>query len=160
SNGQETSSPPPDYRKPRLRPALAEAELLEVGPDLGPGRLDGLDAPALSEGVVQFLLGHPSRPVRARLLVADAHQEQPTARLQHRRHPLDIAAAVLVAEAVEEAAVDHVIEPLAPVLERQGVPDQEGRLHASLGCLALGPTDRFLDEVDARDRAAPAGEVQ
>ena len=51
-------------------------------------------------------------PWVARFLVAEAQQEQPTARLQHRRQPIDVTAAVLVAEDVEEAAVDHVVEPL------------------------------------------------
>jgi hypothetical protein len=116
-----------------LRPALGEGQILEVRPDLGPGRLDGLDDPALGEGVVKLLLRHPPRPLRARLLVAEAEQEQPSARLQDGRQPLNVGPAVFVAEDMEQAAVDHVVEPLRPVLEGQGVHDQEGRGHALVG---------------------------
>src|ERR1700730_14939607 len=76
------SSRPPDHCKPRLRPALAEAQVLEVGPDLVAGWVDGFDDPALGEGVVKFVLRHLPWPLRARLLVAEAEQEQPTAGLQ------------------------------------------------------------------------------
>src|SRR5207248_667035 len=47
-----SSSLPPDHCKPRLRPALAEGQVLQVGPDLVAGRLDGFDGPALGESVV------------------------------------------------------------------------------------------------------------
>jgi hypothetical protein len=40
---------------------------------------------------------------------------------------------------VEQAAVDHVVEPLVPVLQRQGVFDQERGRQTSLGCLSLRP---------------------
>jgi hypothetical protein len=59
------------------------------------------------EGIVQFHLRHPPRPLGARLLVAKAPQEQPTALLQHHRQPFDVAG-VVIAEDMEEAAVDHV----------------------------------------------------
>ena len=36
-------------RKPRLRPALAEADVLQIGPDLEPCWLDGFDLPAIGE---------------------------------------------------------------------------------------------------------------
>jgi hypothetical protein len=61
---------------------------------------------------------------------------------------------------VEEAAVYHVVEALGPILQRRGVFDREGGLHAPLGCLAPGPVDRILDEVDARDLASPSGQEQ
>ena len=41
------SSQPPDHREPRLRPALAERDVLQVGPDLVPRRPDLLDGPAV-----------------------------------------------------------------------------------------------------------------
>ena len=99
-------------------------------------------------------------PCVAWLLVAEAEQEQPTARLQDRRQPFDVAPPVLVAEDVEQAAVDHVVEPLGPVLQRQGVHDQKRGRHAPLGCLPLRPLDRLVEEVDARDLAASAGEEE
>src|SRR5262245_51884025 len=107
---------PPHDHEPRLRPALAERQVLHVEPDLDPYRLDGLDAPARTEGGVQLLLRPPPRPLRPRLLVTEAQQEQPTARLEDGRQPLDVTVTVLVAENVEQAAVDHAVEPLAPVL--------------------------------------------
>src|SRR5438105_4895960 len=96
------SSRPPDYRKPCSRAALAEGQVLQVGPDLVAGRLDGFDRPAFGKGVVQLRLRHPPRPLRPRLLVAETEQEQPTARLQNRRQSLDVAEAVVVAEDVEQ----------------------------------------------------------
>jgi hypothetical protein len=66
----------------------------------------------------------------------------------------------LVAEDVEQAAVDHVVELLCPALQRQGVHDQEAGRQTSLACLAPRPVDRLFEEVDARDLAAPAGEEQ
>src|SRR5262249_12064166 len=100
------------------------------------------------------------RPLRPRLLVAEAQQEQTTAWLQHRRQPLDVAGAVVIAEHMEQAAVDHVVEPLGPALERQGVLDQEGRLYASLRSLPLRPLDGHVEEVDSRDLAPSPGEEQ
>jgi hypothetical protein len=91
-------------------------------------------------------------------LIRETHQEKPTARLQDRGQPFDVPAAVLVAEDMEQAAVDHVVEPLGPVLERQGVFDQERDLHAPLGCLTLCPLDRHFQKVDAGDFALTPGE--
>jgi SAM-dependent methyltransferase len=55
------------HREPRLRPAVPEAAVLRIGPDLVPGRLDGLDDPPLGEGVLDLLPCHPPRPPLARL---------------------------------------------------------------------------------------------
>ena len=42
---------PPDDHEPHLRPTLRKRGLGELRVDLAPGRLDGLDLPAVSEGV-------------------------------------------------------------------------------------------------------------
>jgi hypothetical protein len=42
------------HHEPRLRAALAETGVLQIGPNLGPGRLDGLDLPAPGEGVLDL----------------------------------------------------------------------------------------------------------
>src|SRR5262249_33244483 len=84
---------PPDDREPRLRAALRELDLGEPQVDLNLDRLDGLDLPAVGEGVVQFLPRHAPRPLRPRLCVAETHQEEPAARLDHPRQPPDVAAA-------------------------------------------------------------------
>lgn len=67
----------PHHHEPSLRPTLAEVEVLQIGPDLVPGRLAGLDHPALGEGVLDLLPSHPPRPLIARLGVRKAEQEQP-----------------------------------------------------------------------------------
>jgi hypothetical protein len=54
SRSKQTSPRPPHHHEPRLRPALAEADVLEVWPNLEPCRLDGLDLPALSERVLNL----------------------------------------------------------------------------------------------------------
>src|SRR6266545_1112918 len=151
---------PPDNRQPRLRPALAEGQVFQVGADLVAFWLDGFDGPALGEGVVQFFLRHPPWPLRARLLVAEAEQEQPTARLQDTRQALDVPPAVVVVEDVEQAAVDHAVEHFGEVFEGQGVHHEEGGRQPPLGRLAPGPGDRLFEEVDARDLVAPTGEEE
>ena len=59
---------------------------------------------------------------------------------------------------MEQAAVDHAGEPLAPVPERRRVLDQE--LHRRPRSAAFRPADRLLHKVDAGDLVAPGGEEQ
>src|SRR6266446_5866339 len=153
----EFSCSPPDYCKPSFRTTLAEGELLQVGPSLDPGWLNGFNVPSLSEGGVQFLFRYPTRTLSSRLLVAEAHQVKATAWLQDRRQPLGIAFPVLIGKNVEQARVDHVVEALRPVLERHGVLHQEGDVQSSLGGFEFSPPNRLFQEVDARDLVAPAG---
>src|SRR5262249_44698571 len=86
----------PEEREPRLRPALGEREIRNLRVPLDPAGLDGLDLPAIGERVVQFLARHPPRPLRPRLRVAEAQQEQPAARLEHLPQPPDVAPPVVV----------------------------------------------------------------
>src|SRR5260370_11237689 len=65
-----------------VRPSANRQRRSASRPDLAAGVLDRPDAPALGEGVVQLLLRHSAWPLRARLLVAEAEQEQPTVPLQ------------------------------------------------------------------------------
>src|SRR5438445_129092 len=74
------SAQPPHHREPRPRPALAERDVLQVGPDLEPRRADLLDGPAVREHLPDLPLRDPPRSLRARFLVAEAEQEEPTAR--------------------------------------------------------------------------------
>src|SRR5262249_53363969 len=64
---------------PRLRPARRELDLGEVRVDLDLDGLNGLDLPAVGEGIIHLLPRHPPRALRSRLLVAETHQEQPAA---------------------------------------------------------------------------------
>src|SRR5205807_7446639 len=114
-----------NHSEPRLRPALAEGHVLQIGTNLDAPWFDGFDVPTVSEGGVQLFLRNAPRPLRPWLLVAEAQQEQSAAGLEHSRQPLDIAAAVVVAEDVQQAAVRHIVDPLGPVLERHGALDEE-----------------------------------
>src|SRR5262249_15138700 len=50
TKGRGLRSPrPPHHHEPRLRTAGAEADLVQIGPDLEPGRLDRLDHPTSSK---------------------------------------------------------------------------------------------------------------
>jgi hypothetical protein len=49
ANKRPASSHPPHPHEPRLWPALAEADVLQIGPDLESCRLDGFDLPAIGE---------------------------------------------------------------------------------------------------------------
>ena len=60
---------------------------------------------------------------------------------------------------MEQAAVDHAGEPLAPVTQRRRVFDQELHRQAPLGRLARARRS-LLHEVDPGDPVAPAGEEQ
>src|SRR5579883_3475701 len=150
----------PHYREPRFRSALAERKILEVGVDLDPDRLDGFDAPALGERIVQLLFRDAPRPLAGRLLVAEAHEEDSAARLEDRCQSVDVFLPVLVRENVEQAAIDHIVEPLAPVLERQGIFDEERDGRAAFGCLLLRPLDGQLEKINARDLPASTGKEQ
>src|SRR5262245_39469302 len=123
--GASDSPVPPDDREPRLRPALRERDFGELRVHLDLAWPDGFDLPAIGEGVVQLLPRYPPWPLRPRLRVAEAQQEQPAARLEHLRQSPDVAPPVVIREDVEEAAVDHAGEALAPAAERRRVLDQE-----------------------------------
>src|SRR5258708_7456533 len=110
-----------DYRKPRLRPSLAESKVRQIGPRLNPSCLNGFDVPSRHEGIVQFLFRHSAWPSSSRLLVAEAHQEQLPARLQDCRQARQVISPILIGKNVKQTAVDHVIESLGPVLESQSV---------------------------------------
>ena len=64
--------------------------------------------PAAKASSISFLR-YPPRPLIARFGVREAEQEQPTARLQDRPQPPDVLPPVLVAEDVEQPAVDHAV---------------------------------------------------
>jgi hypothetical protein len=98
-----TSSGPPHHHEPRLRPAVAEREVLQIGPDLEPRRHDTLHGPPLSKGDLNLLPGHPPWSLCPRLLGAEAEQEGPTAQLHDRRQPLDTAPPIIIVEDVEWA---------------------------------------------------------
>src|SRR5262249_20398251 len=116
--------------------------------------------PAIGEGVVEFLPRYPLRALGSRFLVTKTHQEHSAARLDHPRQPLDVAPPVVVGEDVEQPAVDHAAEALAPVAQRCRILDQELYRQAPLGRLDPGPPDRLVQEVDAGDPVAPGGEEQ
>ena len=61
---------------------------------------------------------------------------------------------------MEQAAVDDVVEALAPVLERQGIFDEEDNGEPPFGCLAFGPLDGLFEEVDAGDSKPSTGKEQ
>ncbi len=67
---------------------------------------------------------------------------------------------MIIGKNVKEAAVDHVVESLAPVVQGRGVLDEEVHGKAALGGLAFCPPDRFFEKIDAGDLVAAAGEEQ
>src|SRR5579871_3596478 len=103
---------------------------------------------------MQFLLRYTPRTLRSRFILRKAQQKKATARFENRRQPLDVAAAVPIAEDVEQATVDHVVEPLGPIFERQSVFDEKHDLQTSLRSFALRPLDRHFEKVNARDLAS------
>src|ERR1051325_9288728 len=109
---------------------------------------------------MQFFLRNPPRPLCAWLVIAEAEQEKATGWFQHCRPTFDVLFAVLIREDMKQAAVDHAVESLRPVLQRRGVLHQEGDGQSSLGCFAFGPLDWFFEEVNAGDFVASACEEQ
>src|ERR1051325_3479134 len=61
---------------------------------------------------------------------------------------------------MKEAAVDHVVESLAGVLEAHGILDQKSDCQSSLRCFSFGPIARLFKEVNAGHFVATTGEVQ
>ena len=53
--GSSGSTRFPHGDEPRLRPVLAEGDVLQIGPDLEPGRLYKLYCPTLGKGDFDFL---------------------------------------------------------------------------------------------------------
>src|SRR5262249_10044031 len=134
-----TRTLPPDDREPELRPALRELHLGKLRVDLAADRLDRFDLPAVGEGVVKFPPRDAPRPTVSGLLVAEARQERPAARLDHPGQPLDVAPPVGVGEDVEQAPVERGGKPLAPAGQFPRVLDQELDRQAPLDRLASGP---------------------
>src|SRR4051812_35582167 len=101
---------PPEHRDPRSRAALAERDVLQVGPDLEPLGANLLDDPTDHKRLPKLPLGDPSRALGAGLLVAEAQQEDATSWLRHMGETCDVACPILIGEDVEQAAVDHAAE--------------------------------------------------
>ena len=99
---------------------------------------------------MHFLFRYPARSGGSRFFVAEAHQEQASARLDDAGQTDDVARAVFIGKNVKEAAVDDAVEALVPVREFQGVLYKERNRQTSLVRLALGSADRFFDKIDAR----------
>ncbi len=66
------------HNEPCFRPTLRERKARQIGPDLEPRRLNGLDGQASGEGVLDFLRRHPAWTMRSWLLIGEAHQEKAT----------------------------------------------------------------------------------
>ena len=63
------------------------------------------DHPALGKGIFNLLPCHFSRPLRSRLLSAEAKKEQPSARLEDRSQPCDVFLVIPRLKNVEQYAV-------------------------------------------------------
>src|SRR4051794_33370429 len=74
------SAQPPDHGEPRLWPALAERDALQVRTDLEPRRVDLLDGPDVRKRLPKLPLGDPPRALGAGLLVVEAQEVSPVPR--------------------------------------------------------------------------------
>ena len=70
---------------------------------------------------LEHALQNTSRPVGARFLIAEAHQEEPTAGFQHGCQAGHVLLLIFVREAVEQAAVDRAVESFIPIGELQRI---------------------------------------
>jgi len=92
----------------------------------------------------------------ARLLVAETELEQPTARLDDRRQAFDAAAAIFVAEHMEQAGIDQRVENFGKLLQGQGVHHKEGcrkDLEISLGFGSAGQRESAKKPIFSSRRA-------
>src|SRR5262249_10247561 len=146
-----TFSCPPYDGKPRLGTARGEGKILEIGNDRKLDGLDGFNRPPFAEGVMEFLLRNPPRPLSSWLLVAEAKQETTAAGFQDFRQACDVLLPVFVGKNVKEAAISYIVKALAPVRECRGIFDQKGDRLAALRCLLFGSPDRFFQKINAGD---------
>ena len=95
---------------------------------------------------------HPARSLVAWLLVAEAQHEVAAAGNECGPHAVGKSRAVLVAEDVEQPAVEHGAEGLPEIGQLPGVPQEEPRRET-----AVAP---FLSGVQRRGRDVDAGDVE
>src|SRR5207253_7781858 len=122
--------------------------------------LEGFDFPVIGKGMAQLGLRDASRSFRSRGGVAETKQEQTPNGIEDGLEPAHVGNAVRVGKNVKQAGVEHVIEAFGPLMEFQGIFDQELDDEAALGGLAPRRSDGFLQEVEAGDSMAPCGEEQ
>lgn len=70
------SALPSDHREPRLRAALAENDILQVGANLEPRSMDLFHGPTARERSTKLFLRNPPRSLGAWLLVAETEQNE------------------------------------------------------------------------------------
>ena len=96
----------------------------------------------------------------AGFLGAETHQKQVAARLKHVGQGLNIAAAVVVGEAVEQAAIQDRGVPFIALGEGERIGNAEVGRQAALGGFGAGAADRLFQEIEAGDLMAARGKVQ
>src|SRR5262245_32542847 len=109
---------------------------------------------------MQFLPSHATRPYLAGLLVAEAHQEQSAARLQHMRQPVDVPAPRFIIDHMEKARVEHRREPLVPGFQCERVLGKELDRQTALAGLCPGTANRLVEVIDASHPMSAGGEKQ
>ncbi len=112
------------------------------------------------EGILDFLLADPPRPLVSRLLIGKAEDVQQSSMLKHVAKPLDESRAFLVSEGVEQTAVDHRVELPPEFLQFESVPDDESGFNTSLSSFRLGPFDSNRHEVETPRFVAAGRQIQ
>jgi len=104
----------------------------------------------VGEGAPDLVLRDAPRAPVARLVLAEAEQEEPSTLGDDGSEAVDVAGPVPVVEHVEETAVEDSVELLPEGGQREGVAHDEAGGQPPLARLGLGPPDGGRRQVDAR----------
>src|SRR3954451_14936261 len=148
-----------NFDKPSFGSARGESGTFEIRIDFEMSGLDRFDLPAVGERGLQFFACDAAWPELAGFFVAEAHEENVAASIENVGEPVDILAAVVVAEDVEEAGIDDRVEAVGQLAEFGGVGDAEVDVEISLGCFCAGSADWFVQVIEACDLMAFFREV-
>jgi hypothetical protein len=107
---------------------------------------------------VEIVAGDSARALALWLFIAEAEEEEMAGGVEDVGEAVDVAGAVFIGEDVEEAAVDDGVEFLVPLIEGEGVFDEELGGEVALLGFELGAADGFFEKVDAGDLVTFGGE--
>ncbi len=112
-------------------------------------RLDGVDVPALGEGVAQLVLSHPPRAPVPGLALAETEQKEPSAWAKRAANAACISRTILVLEHMKDSQVGGGVEALIPLVEVENVRDVKADRDAAAAGFVACLADRLRRSVDA-----------
>ena len=124
------------------------------------GCLDVPDLPSTLEGVSDFLLGNPPRPLVSRLFVREAEEVQQSTMPMDFSQPADEHRTFFVGKGVEQPTVDHGVELPSQLVQLECVGNEKMSGTPSLSGFGLGSLDGNGHEVEPPRYVAPGCQIE